>query len=75
MNARVASRFIQDFIQDKERKVPRIQARAGFAASPNRWSIAVRSWVAEFQQRDRNESLPDFNNLFKDGLSESAPAD
>ena len=37
-------------------------------AGPNRWSTAVRSWVVEFQARDRNATLPAFDSLFKDGL-------
>jgi len=28
------------------------------ATNPNSWSTAVRSWVVEFQQRDRNEVTP-----------------
>lgn len=58
-------------IKDKERRVPKIQVKAGSAAGPNRWSTAVRSWIAEFQQRDRDESLPAFDRLFKDALPES----
>jgi hypothetical protein len=45
------------------------------AARPNRWSTAVRSWVVEFQQRDRNESLPAFDSLFKDALPETGRID
>jgi len=37
------------------------------AAGPNRWSAAVRGWVVELQERDRNETLPAFDSLFKDG--------
>ena len=71
MNPRVAIRVIRD----KDRKVPGIQAHVESATNPNRWSTAVRSWVVEFKERDRSESLPAFDNLFKDALSESAPAD
>jgi hypothetical protein len=39
------------------------------AVGPNSWSAAVRSWVVEFQERDRNETLPAFDSLFKDDLS------
>ena len=35
---------------------------------PNRWSRAVRSWVVDFQERDRTETLPAFDSLFKDDL-------
>jgi hypothetical protein len=52
-------------IKNGERKVPEIQAKVESAAGPNRWSTAVRSWVVEFQQHRRGESLPAFNNLFK----------
>jgi hypothetical protein len=49
---------------------PKIQAEVESAASSNRWSTAVRSWVVEFQRRDRNESLPAFDSLFNDALPE-----
>ncbi|HEX3084679.1 MAG TPA: hypothetical protein VHP99_09175 [Pyrinomonadaceae bacterium] len=32
---------------------------------PNKWSRAVRSWVAEFQQNARTETLPAFDRLFQ----------
>lgn len=38
-------------------------------AGPNRWSTAVRSWIVEFQARDRNQTLPAFDSLFKDNLA------
>jgi len=40
---------------------------AKLAIGPGRWSTVVRSWVVEFQERDRNETLPAFDSLFKDG--------
>ena len=55
-------------IKNGERSVPEIQASVESAADPNRWSTAVRSWVVEFQERDRDESLPAFDSLFKDAL-------
>jgi hypothetical protein len=55
-------------IKNGERKEPDIQAEVESAAGPNRWSTAVRSWVVEFQERDRSESLPAFDSLFKDAL-------
>jgi hypothetical protein len=55
-------------IKNGERKEPNIQAEVESAAGPNRWSTAVRSWVVEFQERDRSESLPAFDSLFKDAL-------
>lgn len=42
---------------------------------PNRWSKTVRSWVVEFQERDRDpdaSGLPTFDSLFKDGLVAAA---
>ncbi|HEX5702679.1 MAG TPA: hypothetical protein VFX97_05735 [Pyrinomonadaceae bacterium] len=56
-------------------RVPQPQAPLAPATSPNRWSTAVRSWVVEFQQRDRNEITPAFNSLFKDALAESGPTE
>jgi hypothetical protein len=47
----------------------RIRLRAA-STGPNRWSRAVRSWVVEFQERDRHETLPAFDSLFKDDLSD-----
>jgi hypothetical protein len=44
-------------------------------ANPNRGSTAVRSWVADFQQRDRNEFIPAFDSLFKDALPDSGGTD
>ena len=39
---------------------------------PNRWSTEVRSWIVEFQVRDRRESLPAFDSLFKDSSATSS---
>jgi hypothetical protein len=39
--------------------------------SRNRWSTAVRSWVVDFKDRDRSETLPAFDSLFKDALPSS----
>ena len=40
-------------------------------STPNRnqWSTVVRSWVVDFKDRDRSETLPAFDSLFKDALS------
>ena len=62
-----ASRSVK-LIKGGQRKSARIQLSAA-PSGPNRWSTAVRSWVVEFQERDRNETLPAFNSLFKDDLS------
>ena len=37
----------------------------------NRWSTAVRSWIGEFKDRDRRESLPAFDSLFNDASPSS----
>jgi hypothetical protein len=56
-------------IKSGERKVPDTEVES--AAGPNKWSTAVRSWVTEFQERDRSaESTPAFDSLFKDALPE-----
>ena len=52
-------------IKKEERKGPEPQAEVEFAVDPNRWSTAVQSWVSEFQQHRRGESLPAFDSLFK----------
>jgi hypothetical protein len=33
------------------------------------WSRAIQSWIKEFRQRDRHQSLPAFDSLFKDALN------
>jgi len=43
--------------------------------NPNRWSGAVRSWVVDFQARERREFLPAFDSLFKDAPSSSPAAE
>jgi hypothetical protein len=41
------------------------------SADPSKWSTAVRSWVTEFQDRDRGaEATPAFDSLFKEALPE-----
>ena len=56
-------------------RVPRRAATVKPAVGPNRWSTAVRSWVVEFQGRDRSESLPAFDSLFNDTLLQPEHAD
>ena len=51
--------------KEEERQDPEPQAEVEFAVDPNRWSTAVHSWVNEFQQHRRGESLPAFDNLVK----------
>ena len=43
----------------------RARARVKSSAGPSKWSKSVRTWVVEFQNRDRDESLPAFDSLFK----------
>jgi hypothetical protein len=60
-------------IKNADRKHRRVQIAVELAVHPNRWSTAVRSWVVEFQERERNESLPAFDSLFKDAPAPSSP--
>ena len=62
-------------IKNGEREVPAIHANVESAAGTNRWSTAVRSWVVQFQERDRSESLPAFDSLFRDALTQTGHAD
>lgn len=55
-------------IKEQERNAPEITPKDDSAPDPNRWSTAVGSWVVEFQQQRRLESLPGFDSLFKDAL-------
>jgi hypothetical protein len=58
-------------IKNGEAREPDIQAEVESTAGPNKWSTAVRSWVVEYQERDRgSESTPAFDSLFKDALPE-----
>jgi hypothetical protein len=52
-------------IKKGKRKVPEIRSRIKSAVGPNTWSIAVQSWIGEFQKRRRGDSLSAFNRLFK----------
>ena len=61
-------------IKKHERNGPKLRATVELAVDPNRWSTAVRSWVVEFQQHRRGESLPAFDSLFKDALPQSGRA-
>jgi len=53
-------------IKHADRKDDRVQIAVELAINPNRWSTTVRSWVGDFQARDRSELLPTFDSLFKD---------
>jgi hypothetical protein len=60
----------------REERIPRQRRRKVTpAAGPNKWTKAVRSWVVEFQERDRSESLPAFDSLFNDGQPQPESAD
>jgi len=54
------------FIESAETPPPEIHDEIEFPSNPNRWSTSVRSWVVEFQKRDRTEPLPAFDAFFKD---------
>ena len=59
-------------IKHAERKKGR-EIPVELAINPKRWSSAVRSWIVEFQERERDESLPAFDSLFEDASSPSSP--
>jgi hypothetical protein len=46
-------------------KNPAIQTEVEVVDNPNRWSRAVQSWISEFRQDRRAETMPAFNSLFK----------
>jgi hypothetical protein len=50
----------------RERALLRARARVKSSVGSNKWSKSMSSWVAEFQHRDRDESLPAFDSLFKE---------
>jgi hypothetical protein len=58
-------RAINQTIKKAKRKGPVIPIAV--AVDPKRWSGTGRSWVGDFQTLNRNESLPAFGSLFKDG--------
>jgi hypothetical protein len=60
-------------IKNAERKNQGREIAVELAINPNRWSSAVRSWVVDYQERDRSESLPAFDSLFKDSPLSSSP--
>jgi hypothetical protein len=64
-NQKMTTRALVKLIKKRERRLLRARARVKSAVGSNRWSTAVRSWVVEFQSRDRDESLPVFESLFK----------
>jgi len=52
-------------VKKEEHKDPEPETEVQFAVDPGRWSKAVRSWVTEFQQHRRDESVPAFDGLFR----------
>jgi len=59
-------------IKKEKRKGPGTQAQVELAADLKKWSTSVLSWVNEFQKHRRRESLPPFDSLFKDALTQPA---
>jgi len=58
-------------IKNAERKDRRRETTVEPAIDPNKWSSSVRSCIVESQGRDRSESLPAFDSLFKDASPSS----
>ena len=61
-------------IKSEEREDTVIQSESESTDNPDRWSTEVRSWVVEFKQNRRVESLPAFESLFKDTQPDSGAA-
>jgi hypothetical protein len=53
-------------LKRRERALLRARARVRSSGGANKWSKSVSSWVAEFQNRDGDPSLPAFDSLFKE---------
>jgi hypothetical protein len=71
MKAKPPVKLIKSADRNKSKNRDKVKS----AARPKTRSTAFKSWVVEFQERDRTESLPAFDSLFKDPLPEPAPAD
>jgi hypothetical protein len=69
MKAKRPVRLIKNADLKKAKNRDKVESR------PKSQSTAFKSSVVEFQQRDRTESLPAFDSLFKVELAEPAPAD
>lgn len=52
-------------IKKADRESPQGRTERRSVIGPNKWSIAVRSWVTEFKKNARRESLPAFDRLFE----------
>lgn len=59
----------------QHQRVPEHGPIVKLAVGPNRWSTAVRSWVVDFLERERSESLPAFDSLFNDAPLQTENAD
>ena len=60
-------------IKKEKHKGPGTQTQGELAADPKKWSTSVLSWVNEFHKhRRRRESLPPFDSLFKDAVTQPA---
>jgi hypothetical protein len=62
-------------VKKAERRALKLRATKKPPTDPIRWSTAVRSWVVEFQNQDRDESLRTFDSLFKPEFSEEGSAE
>jgi len=58
-------------IKKANRKDRRMPIAVKSTPNRNRWSTAVRSWIVDFKDRDRSESLPAFDSLFNDAAPSS----
>ena len=74
MNTKRAVKLIKRHERTPRKRPGKVQLAIG----PNKWSKSVRSWVVEFQERDRSPEaagLPAFDSLFKDAPSQPEGAD
>lgn len=52
-------------IKKAKRECPEVRSEPGFLVDANKWSKAVRTWVAEFKSTAHRESAPTFDRLFQ----------
>ena len=53
-------------IKKEDRNGPQLPVEPEASVDPREWSTAVKSWVKDFKQDRRNESLEAFDSLFDD---------
>jgi len=53
-------------IKKEKHETPEVEAEVEPVAQPHKWAKEVRSWVGEFKNNQRSETLPAFDSLFKD---------